>query len=95
MNYVDEIAAALRERLPDDQWPDDGPEELARVYALLALVKGEETTLEDVHDAWAVWKAARDPGHESLRPFAELDEETRSWDEPYAEAIRAVAAGRH
>lgn len=94
MNYVDELAAAIRERLPDDRWPDTGAEALTRLYALLALAKGTEVSAEDVHDAWAVWKAGSDPDHESLRPFAELDAETRRRDEPYAEAIRHAAARR-
>ena len=94
MNYVDELAAAIRAQLPADRWPDEGAEALTRLYALLALAKGTEVSAEDVHDAWAVWKAGTDPGHESLRAFDELDEATRRRDEPYAEAIRHVAARR-
>jgi len=94
MNYVDELAAAIRSRLPADRWPGEGADALTRLYALLALAKGAGVTAEDVHDAWAVWKAGSDPGHEALRPFGELDEATRRRDEPYAEAIRQVAAAR-
>jgi len=94
MNYVDELAAAIRARLPDDRWPDRDADGLLRLYALLGLVKGAAVSTEDVHDAWAVWKAGSDPGHESLRPFGQLDAGTRNRDEPYAEAIRQAVAGR-
>lgn len=35
----------------------------------------------------------RDPGHRSLRPFEQLDAETQASDEPFVDAIRAVAEG--
>lgn len=58
---------------------------------MLVLVKGEATSATDVHDAWAAWKAERDPQNENIRPFAELDEHLRAADEPFAAAIREVA----
>ncbi len=45
----------------------------------------------DVHNAWAVWMLEQGPGHGSLKPFEELDAQTRASDAPYAQAIRAVA----
>lgn len=66
-------------------------EDLCRLYAQLALVKGEETTMEDVHDAWALWRLRTRPDHPSIVPFADLSPEVQELDRPYAEAIRAVA----
>jgi hypothetical protein len=60
---------------------------------VLVLVKGQATTAADVHDAWAAWKAERDPQNEHVRPFTELDQTMREADEPFAAAIREVASG--
>jgi hypothetical protein len=60
---------------------------------VLVLVKGEATTAADVHDAWAAWKAEREPQNPNIRPFSELDQPTRDADEPFAAAIREVASG--
>ncbi len=95
MNYVlttlDILRAEVAARggsLPDDQ--------LARLYAQLALTTGEATTLEDVHDAWAMWRAFSDrPDHPDLVWFAELPESTQAYDLPYRDAIRATAARLH
>jgi hypothetical protein len=57
------------------------------------LVKGETTTAADVHDAWAAWKAEREPQNRHIRPFSELDDAVREQDEPFAAAIREVANG--
>ena len=85
MNYIEKIAGELREVLPDL------PGEFLGIYALLVLVKGPETTLEDVHDAWSLVKTAFDPGHRSLIPFGELSSEVQVLDAPYRDAIRQVA----
>ena len=86
MNYVDTIAARLGELL------GDCPPELLRLYALLVLVRGEDVTLKDVHDAWAVWRCATRPDHPSLVPFDQLTPEVQELDAKYAGAIREVAA---
>jgi hypothetical protein len=67
--------------------------DLAGLYALLALTKGVETTLEDVHDAWAVWTATvrGRPDHRSLVPFDELDRETQEMDRIYMDGIHRAA----
>jgi hypothetical protein len=36
----------------------------------------------------------QNPRHRSLRPFEDLDPETRAADEPYVQAIRGAAAER-
>jgi hypothetical protein len=58
----------------------------------LVLAKGEDATAADVHDAWAAWKADREPDNPHIRPFAELDEATQAADEPFAAAIRQAAS---
>lgn len=91
--YVDRVALAVRDATPSDLVPTgDGVDVLFRLYALLTLVKGTHVTTQDVHDAWSVWMADRDPSHESLVPFDDLPTDVRREDEPFAAAIRAVAA---
>lgn len=58
--------------------------ETVKLYALLVLIKGENITLEDVHDAWSVMMSFRqyNPpylGHEhpSIVPFDQLSYETQ------------------
>lgn len=86
MNYIDEIVADLDKKIPGND------PALLRLYALLALTTGEATTLENVHDAWAVWRTVTKPGHKSLVPFGELSPEVQELDREYMDAIREVAA---
>lgn len=92
MTYLDEIAARIREQVPPGLHPAGDVSALFRIYALLALVKGVDVGAADVHDAWAVWMQDRQPGHPSIRPFADLDRAVQAQDEPYAAAIRKVAS---
>jgi hypothetical protein len=92
MNYLDDTAQAIKALVPQDLLPDGDTETLFRIYAVLALAKGPQVDSEDVHNAWVAWMAERDPDHSSLKPFEELDADTRRSDEPYVQAIRAVAA---
>lgn len=69
---------------------------LMRVYTLLVLIKGEETTLQDVHDAWSVninetWDRAANGQHWSLIPFDQLKKETQDKDQNYVDGIRLTA----
>ena len=86
MNYIDEIASGLGARFPGK------PMDLLRLYALLVLTTGEDTTLENVHDAWAAWRAPTHPDNPSLVPFADLTPEVRERDRKYVDAIREVSA---
>lgn len=70
--------------------PGENPD-LIRLYTLLALVKGEDTTLEDVHDAWSLWRAHTSPDHPSIVPFAELEPHIQAYDVPYRDGIHAAA----
>ena len=96
MTYLDETAAAIKALVPDDLLPDEeGLDDLFRLHALLAHVRGKEVTTEDVHDAWSLWMLRRDGAHDSIKPFADLDPATRREDLPFVEAIRKVAATRY
>ena len=91
MTYLDEIADAIRAEVPTDLLPDEADlEQLFRLYAVLARAKGEETTIADVHDAWAAWTLGRGDDHESVKPYDQLDSATKQEDEPFLRAIRAV-----
>lgn len=85
-NYLDAVAADIGALVPGCE------QALLRIYAVLALAKGADVTRADVHHAWAAWRAATRPDHPSLVPFEDLSPEVQALDEPYAEAIRKVAA---
>lgn len=84
MNYIDEIKEELNKHITVGKG-------LQNVYALLVLVKGEECTLKDVHDAWAVNININMPDHRSLIPFEDLSVETQEKDREYTEAIQETA----
>jgi hypothetical protein len=90
--YLDELASRIRSLVPADRLPPESSDELFRLYAILLRAKGESTSLEDVHDAWAAWKAKTDPSHESLVPYHDLPAEVREQDRVFCEAIHAAAS---
>lgn len=94
LNYIERDAVLVREHLPAGTEVPSGTDDLFRIYAVLMRAKGTATQASDVHDAWSAWMASTDPGHESIRPFAELDAETRSEDGPFLLAIRRAAEAR-
>lgn len=83
--YVDDARATLMGFLPDHTGS------LLDLYTLLVLVTGEETTLKNVHDAWAVWSNRTDPTHRSIVPLEDLPPATQELDRTYVEAIRLTA----
>jgi hypothetical protein len=89
-NYIDRIASQIAAEV-DDAEPTPEDQRLYRIYALLALVRGTETSLEDVHDAWSAWRADTKPDHKSLVPFDHLTAFVQSLDAPYRDAIHRVA----
>ena len=95
MTYVDEVADAIRRAIPSQLLPDGDTAGLFRLYAVLALAKGDRVVIEDVHDAWAAWMSDQNPAHESLKPLRELSCQVQHADRPYLDAIRAVASDRH
>lgn len=94
MSYLDELAEAIRREVPRELLPDGDTAVLFRIYAVLAMAKGDRVGLEDVHDAWAAWMSEQDPEHQSLRPLGELLPDVQRTDQPYVDAIRVVARGR-
>lgn len=91
MTYLDSLADLIRSCLPPEAQPPADSDDLFRFYAVLLSAKGEQVTDEDVHNAWAAWMQSVDNTHAALVPFCDLDAETRTFDAPYAEAIRAAA----
>jgi hypothetical protein len=91
LNYLDRVATLVQRELGSMLPPGNDGQRLARIYALLVLVKGPNISVEDVHDAWSTWMTMSDPGHKSLRPFDMLDEATQAQDVPYLSALRRVA----
>jgi hypothetical protein len=88
MTYLDDLAATIRGYAPSNGLPIPELDSLFRLYAVLALAKGEAVTAEDVHNAWAAWTQDGEADHSEVRPFSELDHATQAEDSPYAEAIR-------
>ena len=89
MNYIDEVQTELAKHIKVGKG-------LMRVYSLLVLVKGVNTTLEDVHDAWAVninenWDVFANGKHRSMIPFDQLPPEIQAKDQEYVDAIVATA----
>ena len=95
--YVDALAARIRKATPKDLIPEDASsaevDQLFRLYALLALVRGRDVSAANVHDAWSTWMLGRGEGdHESIVPFVALDDEAQEQDDPFVRAIRAAVA---
>lgn len=94
MSYIDRIAQNIFAKAHGGGVPSEGPTgdaPLYRMFAVLALSRGTDTTLVDVHNAWAAWMAGIHPDHRSLIPFYELEPKVRELDIPYRDAIHAVA----
>lgn len=85
MNYIQKTIELLKEEIPDCD------NDLLGLYSLLVLSKGINTSLEDVHDAWAIWRNVTNPKHKSLIPFSELSTEVQDLDEKYMKAIHKVS----
>ena len=91
MTYIESTIEKLRAGLGPADGSDDA---LLRLYALLVHSCGVDTTLEDVHDAWALWRSQTKPDHADLVPFEQLSDEVVEYDRPYMALIRHVAAER-
>ncbi len=92
LNYIVDIAERIKQEVPPDLLPQEDTDLLFRLYAVLALTVGEKVEARNVHDAWAAWMSQSDPDHNSIQPFEVLPEDVQAQDEPFAEAIRKVAA---
>jgi hypothetical protein len=94
VDYLTELAEAIRNEVDPSSLPDEPVEDLLRSYAVLALTVGESVTPADVHNAWVAWMLPREPDHPALVPFERLDRATAAQDAPFVQAIRAVARRR-
>ncbi len=87
MNYIQKAQKELAKKIKVDK-------ELLDLYTLLFFVKGKDCTLENIHDAWSVWKNNSAPDHKSLVPFDELSEEVqdldKKYDKKYMEVIKSL-----
>ncbi len=90
--YIDKIVEEVKQTLHIKD------EKLAQMYALLVLTKGENITLKDVHDAWAMnmnYKKTTDYcyGHEhkSIVPFDQLDVEVQNKDAKFVDKLKEIA----
>jgi hypothetical protein len=92
MSYLDDIAALVKDEVPVEVGIPEEADHLFVLYAVLVRVRGQATTARDVHDAWSAWMRTKDPAHESLVPFEQLPPDVQAEDEPFVEAIRAVAS---
>ena len=91
MTYLDQLADLIRSCLPAEAEPPADSDNLFRIYAVLLRAKGEQVTEEDIHDAWSAWMQSVNSRHQALVPFQDLDAQTRAFDAPYAQAIRAAS----
>lgn len=80
-NYAERAVDTAYRHMPGED------QNLIQLYTLLALVKGEATTMADVHDAWSLWRNRSAPDHSSIVPFDQLLVHIREYDRPYMEAI--------
>jgi hypothetical protein len=90
-SYLERDAELIRNGLPDGVEVPEDSDGLFLMYAMLLRAKGVQTQASDVHDAWSAWMLGVDPAHNAIRPFDELDAETRQQDAPFLLAIRAAA----
>jgi hypothetical protein len=91
MNYLDDIAQAIRAEVDPSLIPRGDTTPLFRTYALLVRAKGSSVSGSDVHDAWVAWALSAKPNHSAILPFDELDDATQAKDQPYVDALRRVA----
>lgn len=90
-NYLAEEAQRIRSFVPRGTSVPDQSDALFLIYAVLVRAKGQLVTNSDIHDAWAAWMSTQNPDHEALRPYSDLDTETRKFDAPFTSAVRAAA----
>lgn len=90
-NYIDDLADAIRAQVPSDDLPHENTRVLFRLYAVLALAKGMDTTAMDVHNAWVAWMLSSDAHHDALVPYEELDAQVAKQDEPFVRAVHVVS----
>lgn len=83
MNYIQKAKEILSKKI-------DVENDLLNLYTLLVFTKAGKATLEDIHDAWSIWRNETKPDHKSLIPFSELTQEVQEMDREYTEAINST-----
>ena len=91
MNYLDDLAAAIRSEVAPALIPKEDTTGLFRMDALLVRAKDTAVSGSDVHDAWTVWALQAKPDHSAIHPFEALDAGTQAKDEPNVDALQRVA----
>jgi hypothetical protein len=94
LSYLTDLADAIRAEVDPRLLPEGDTTSLFRIYAVLALAKGDRVTAEDVHNAWVARMSETDAHHPSIKLFNELSADVRRDDEPFVDAIRAALARR-
>lgn len=84
MNYIQEIQTELAKHIKVGN-------RLLSYYSLLVITLGEETTLADIHDAWAIEKNINMPEHRSIILFEKLEPRVQELDRNYMEAVHKTA----
>lgn len=84
MNYIQQTKERLSKKI-------DVENDLLDLYTLIVFLKGKTATLEDIHDAWSIWRNNTKPDHKSLIPFDELSPEIQELDREYMLAIHETS----
>jgi hypothetical protein len=92
VNYIEEIANAIRREVATSVLPEGDTSELFLMYAVLLLARGQDVSRKDVHNAWVAWMVTRGEKQASMVPFDQLPSATQAEDSPFVAAIRTVAA---
>lgn len=92
VTYIDEIVEKVMNECKIKS------RDLAKLYALLVLTKGNSITLKDVHDAWALnmnYRPTTDKcfghDHKSIVPFNELSVESQNKDQRFVNSLIKIA----
>ena len=81
-SYIEKVFDAVKAEIPDID------PQLLPLYALLVIVGKGYIDMEDVHDAWAVWRHQTNPTHRFIIPFRELDDEVAMLDYIYMAKLK-------
>lgn len=90
MSYLRTIASLIAQEVGEPR-PDSSRSQLFLLYAVLALVRGEDADRRDVHEAWVAWMELLGEDNPSMVPFDDLSPDVQAEDEPFVRAIRTVA----
>jgi predicted lipase len=84
-NYVQAIIDDLKSLLMGS------PEEEVRMYALVVMNEGLNSTLEHVHNAWATYRATNGHSYIDAIPFNQLSTDVQEINATALDAVHTVA----